>query len=224
MTEDKSFKRRVRARMSKTGESYTAARNHVSQKRDRVRTARTKLDVAEMPTSEAKLVEATGRSWETWFKMLDRWGARDRKHGEVARFLMDEQNVEGWWAQSITVGYERSRGLRLKHQQADGFTVYASKTIAASADAAFEAFVDARRRNRWLTDGKMKIRTKQPGRTARFDWEDGTTRVSVSFDPKGPAKTTVAVGHERLPGPDEAEMAKVAWRQRLLELKDYLEA
>lgn len=36
MTSERLFKRRVRERMSKTGESYAAARSHVSQKRDRV--------------------------------------------------------------------------------------------------------------------------------------------------------------------------------------------
>jgi hypothetical protein len=44
VTEDKSFKRRVRDRMSQTGESYTAARGHVAQKRDRVKATRTALD------------------------------------------------------------------------------------------------------------------------------------------------------------------------------------
>lgn len=50
----------------------------------------------------------------------------------------------------------------------------------------------------------MSLRTSQPRRTARFDWADGTTRVSVSFVGKGPAKATVAVAHERLPDADEA--------------------
>ena len=50
-------------------------------------------------------------------------------------------------------------------------------------------------------------------------------RVDVFFVmDKGPAKTTVTVSHERLPDPDEAEAAKVAWRQRLGSLKAYLEA
>jgi hypothetical protein len=70
----------------------------------------------------------------------------------------------------------------------------------------------------------MSRRTSQPGRTARFDWGDGSTRVSVSFVDKGPAKATVAVAHERLPDPDEAEAAKAAWRERLANLKTLLEA
>jgi hypothetical protein len=223
VTEDKSFKRRVRERMSKTGESYTAARGHVAQKRDRVKAARTRLAADAKPVSDQKIKEATGRTWEAWLSILDRWGARDRKHGETVDFLMTH-DVEGWYAQAIAVGYERSRGMRLKHQQADGFTIYASKTIAVPIDVLFNAFVDSRKRKRWLTDGAMSLRNSRPGLTARFNWEDGSTRVTVSFEDKGPSKSTVAVAHERLADPDEAETAKALWKERLVRLKSFLES
>jgi hypothetical protein len=224
VTEDKSFKRRVRERMSKTGESYTAARGHVAQKRDRVKAARTRLAADAKPVSDQKIKEATGRTWEAWLSILDRWGARDRKHGETVDFLMTQHDVEGWYAQAITVGYERARGMRLKHQQADGFTISASKTIAVPIDVLFNAFVSSRRRKRWLTDGAMSLRTSQPGRTARFDWEDGSTRVNISVIDKGPSKSMVAVAHERLADADDAETAKALWKERLARLKSFLES
>ena len=224
MTKDSSFKRRVRERMTKTGESYAAARSQVVQKRDRVKAAGTRpADTSDRP-SEAKVVEATGRNWDAWFAILDRWGARERKHPETVAFLVEERDVPGWWAQSITVWYERSRGMRLKHQQANGFTVYASKTIAVPSDVAFDAFTNARKRRTWLTDGSMRLRSSHEGRTARFDWDDGETRVIATFDAKGPEKVMVSVAHERLPDPDEAETAKTAWRARLVTLKSALES
>ena len=70
----------------------------------------------------------------------------------------------------------------------------------------------------------MKLRTAQPGRTARFDWGDGSTRLVVSFVEKSPAKAMVTVAHDHLPDPDEAEEAKAAWRERLTHLKAHLEA
>jgi hypothetical protein len=115
--------------------------------------------------------------------------------------------VPGWWAQAITNGYERATGMRLKHQQADGFTIYASRTIAVSVEALFDAFVNDGRRPEWLSDATMTLRTSVPGRVARFDWNGGPTRLGVTFDRKGPAKCTVAVAHERLPDADEAENA-----------------
>jgi hypothetical protein len=69
----------------------------------------------------------------------------------------------------------------------------------------------------------MRLRTSQASRTARFDWGDGSTRISVTFDPKGDTKATVAVAHEKLPDPDEAEAAKAEWRKRLVDLKSFLE-
>jgi hypothetical protein len=224
MTKERSFKRRVRARMSNSGERYATARSQVSQKRDRVQAARARLAATADRPSDEKVRAATGMRWEAWFSILDRWGARERKHGETVAFLMDEHDVPGWWAQSITVWYERARGIRLKHQQADGFTIYVSKTIAVPLEVLFDAFVNPRLRRKWLTDGTMSLRTSQPGRTARFDWGDGSTRASVSFVDKGPAKVTVAVAHERLPDPDEAETAKVSWRVRLADLESFLEA
>jgi hypothetical protein len=224
MTKERSFKRRVRERMSKTGESYTSARRHVSQKRDRVQAASTRLAAVDKPASDGKVEEATGRTWEAWFSILDRWGARERKYREMVRFLVDDHGVEAWWAQAITYSYERSRGMRLKHQQADGFTVWVSKTIAVPVQVVYAAFVDSRRRKRWLTDGTMSLRTSQPGHTARFDWENGSTRVSVSLEEKGPSKTAVAVAHQRLPDAEEAEATKVAWRQRLGDLRTFLES
>jgi hypothetical protein len=224
MTKERLFKRRVRGRIAKTGESYTAARRQVSQKRDHVQAARARLGATADRPSDEKVGAVTGKRWEAWFSILDRSGARKRKHGETVAFLMEEHEVPGWWAQSITMWYERARGIRLKHQQADGFTIYASKTMAVPLEVLFDAFVNPRSRRTWLTDGTMSLRTSQPGHTARFDWEDGSTRVSVSFVAKGPAKATVAVAHERLPDPDEAEKAKVLWRERLADLKSFLEA
>ncbi len=223
MTKERSFKRRVRERISKTGERYATARSQLVQKRERIQAAQSRLaDLADRPSDE-KVAEATGKQWDAWFSILDRWGARERKHGEIASFLMEEHGVPGWWSQSITMWYERTRGLRMKHQQPDGFTIYASKTIAVPAEVLFEAFISAESREQWLADGTMSVRTSRPPVAARFDWEDGSTRIGVTFDAKGPAKTTVAVAHERLPDPDEAELAKASWRKRLSELKAWCE-
>jgi len=223
MTTQKLFKRRVRERMSKTGESYAAARRHVAPGRERLETARRRLASAKELASDEKITEATGRDGEAWLSLLDRWGARDRKHGETVDFLIAQHAVPGWWAQAITTGYERARGMRLKHQQPNGFTIYASKTVGVPIGVLFDAFVDERTRERWLTGG-MSIRTSEPGKVARFDWGDGPTRVLVTFEGKGPSKATAYVAHERLPDPDEAETAKASWKERLAALKSFLES
>jgi hypothetical protein len=224
MTTQKLFKRRIRERMTKSGESYTAARLHVVPARDRVAAARTNLASAKELASDEKLTEATGQDWDGWLAILDGWGARDRAHREIAEYLVAEHSVPSWWVQAVTTGYERARGLRLKHQQPDGFTVYASKTVGAPIGVLFDAVVDQRTREQWLTDGTMTLRTSQPGKAARFDWGDGATRVLVTFEEKGPMKATAHVSHERLPGADAAEIAKALWKKRVAALKGFLES
>lgn len=224
MTTQKLFKRRVRERMSKTGESYAAARLHVVPGRDRSEAVRKGLASARELASDEKLTEVTGQGWDAWLSILDRWGGRDRKHPEIVNFLIAEHSVPGWWAQSITTGYERARGMRLKHQQPDGFTVYASKTVGVPVRVLFNAFVADDRRREWLTDGSMSVRTSQPDKVARFDWGDGQTRILVTFEEKGPSKATAYVSHERLPDADDAESAKAAWKQRLIALRTFVEA
>ena len=96
MTESKTFKRRVRARMTKTGESYTSARAQLSSKRERVESARGRLAPGGPDhVSEDKLIEATGKGWDHWFSRLDAWGGRTKSHTDIARHLLDDLGVPG---------------------------------------------------------------------------------------------------------------------------------
>jgi hypothetical protein len=210
--------------MSKTGESYTAARSHVADKREKLSAASEPPRRSSDTPSEQKLIDATGRGWDEWFEILDRWGAREHAHIEIARYLADEMAVPMWWTQSITVAYERARGMRAqRYQRSDGvFAVSTSKTVAAPIRDAYAAVVDDDRRSAWLTDGKMMFRSGTEAKTAHFDWDGGPTRVHVWFTDKDGTRTTVAVEHERLDGAEEAEAAKPAWTARLAALKAYL--
>src|SRR5688500_7375884 len=67
-------------------------------------------------SSEA-LRRRTGRGWEEWLPLLDAWGAVERSHPQIATYLRDELGIDGWWAQGITVGYERARGMRAVGQR-----------------------------------------------------------------------------------------------------------
>jgi hypothetical protein len=219
MTKQKSFKRLVRARMEKTGESYTAARA-------RLLAADPAAAGGEGPVltmSDEAIRRRTGRGWEKWFDLLDGWGASERSHKEIARHLSDEQGVAGWDSQSVTVGYERARGGRAVGEHADGFAITATKTVAVPVERLYDAVVDRSLRARWLPDGELTERTATKPRSARFDWADGSTRVYVGFTPKGDAKSSVALSHERLPDADAADRMKAYWRARVAALKEVLE-
>lgn len=177
-----------------------------------------------MATSDG-VTRATGRGRAEWFSLLDDWGAAGRPYREIAGWLTGEHKLSKWWAQKLIVEYEQARGLRAPGVRRDGtFEVTASKTVAVPCERLFDAFVDSRQRRRWLTDGGMRLRASQPGRSARFDWNPGGSRVSVEFASKGPSKSTVAVAHQHLTEAGEAQAAKALWRDRLAELKSFLEA
>ena len=208
MTKQKTFKRRVRSRMTKTGESYTAARRILIDE----------------PAESAATQQATGRTNAEWFAVLDEWGAAERTHGEIARWLAEQPGVSSWWAQMLTVAYEQARGRRVRHQRPDGFTITATKTIAVPLNDLFTAFVKDAARERWLPDVPLEVRTATASRSARYDWEGGVSRVNVGFTARSATKSTIALSHERLPDADTAEEMKRWWRARLAELKAHLEA
>ena len=223
MTTNKTFKRRVRARAAKTGESYTSARTQLLR---RASAPAEPAPDAEALTgmSDAAVRRGSGRSIAEWLEVLDAWGAVGRTHPEIATWLQTEHGIGGWWAQSVTVGYERARGMRAKHQQADGFSISATRTIRAPAGRLTDAFTDASLRATWLPDAAMRPRTATSGRSARFDWEDPPSRLIVGVEPKGEGKCQLAIAHERLPDADVAERMKAMWRERLGALKEVLEA
>ena len=221
MTTQRTFKHRVRARMAKTGESYTAARRVLIAKGDRPEQA---APVFEPPVSDQALRDATGRGWDEWFALLDAWGGVGHSHTEIARWVSEEHGVPGWWAQSVTVGYERARGMRAPGQRPDGWSVSASKTVAVPVKRLYAAFEDEGLRARWLPGASLSVRTATPCRSARYDWEDGSTRVHVGFSERDGGKSNVAIQHERLPDAETAEEMKVWWRERVAVLKELLEA
>ena len=167
----------------------------------------------------------TGREREEWFTLLDEWGAAGRPYREIAAWLTGEHKISDWWAQKLIVEYEQSRKVREPGVRPDGtFTVGTTKTLAVPAERLFEAIADAQLRETWLPGVVMRQRTSQPGRSARFDWQEDGTRVSFQVAPLGEARSQVAVQHERLPDSAAAKKALVFWRERVVALKTELES
>jgi hypothetical protein len=219
MTRQKSFKRLVRARMEKTGESYSAARASLLAANEPTATEGPTLTM-----SDDAIRRRTGHGWEHWFDLLDEWGGTHRSHTDAARWLQEVHGSGGWNSQAIVVSYERARGLRAVGEHADGFTVTASKAVAVPVDRLYEAFVEEPLRREWLPDAELRERTATRPRSARFDWGDNGTRVVVGFEAKGGAKSTASLAHEKLPDAAEAERMKAFWRERVAVLKEVLEA
>jgi Domain of unknown function (DUF4287) len=226
MTTQKTFKQRVRARSAKTGESYTAARAQLLRKANAPPAAPEPPpdSMALTGVSDEAMVRATGKPIAEWLEILDAWGGTEHKHPEIARWLVAEHGIPGWWAQGVTVGYERARGMRARYEEPGGFSVSASRTIAVSAERISDAFTDPDLRGRWLPDAPIRERTSNRGKSARFDWDDPPSRVGFNLLAKGDRKTQIGLEHEKLADAEVAERLKLMWRERLSALKELLEA
>jgi hypothetical protein len=230
MTRHKSFKRLVRTRMAKTGESYSSARAmllaaHPAPAPGAPASAPASATPV-LATSDEEITRRTGHGWEAWFDLLDEWGAAERPHREISRWVADRLGVVplAWAAQAITVSYERARGGRAVGEHPEGFAITASRTMAVGVEQLYRAFVDEAARANWMPDGELRERTATPPRSARFDWDDGRSRVGVVLDVLGERKSRVAVEHARLADAGEAERMKAWWRARLTALKTQLES
>lgn len=222
MPTNKDLKRLVRARMAKTGESYTAALAHVRSS-DGAEAPPLPDDYEKLAGMSDDAVRArTGRGWPEWVAALDAQDATAMSHRDIARWVGDNHDISAWWAQTVTVAYERIRGLRDIGQRRGGlYEANKSRTFDVPATMLYRAFAEKRRRRRWLTDADPTVRTSRKDHSVRFAWEDGTT-VDVRFTARGDGRAQVAVQHEGLADRAAMERARKAWAARLGALQDRL--
>jgi hypothetical protein len=231
MTTNKDFKRLVRGRMLKTGESYTAARSNLIQtsRADRrtggatVRVPVAKADYAKLAgRSDAVVKSNTGCDWDRWVKALDHAKAYEWPHREIARYVHEKYKVPSWWTQTVTVGYERIKGLRAIGQRRDGgFEANKSRTYPVPLARLYRGFSDKRNRMKWLPGVDLTVRSATKDKYMRITWPDGSS-VVVGFLSKGKGKSSVQVQHGTLPDKAAADKVKAFWGERLGVLAEVL--
>ena len=252
MTRARALKTVIRSRIAKTGERYTTARRHVLAAR-----APSTLGAVPPPpplsapsiavpgeskgsVSDATSRAKTGHGLDHWFTILDTFGAVEQGHTASARHLSDVHQVPGWYAQGITVAYERVRGVRAVGQRYDGaYEVSVTKIVAAGTREGVTAFSDARQRARWIQgvdaalakalSGALKaptskgfvVRADGQGRY-RYGW--GDTVVQFHLYPKPGGKAQVVVTHAKLADAATLETRRTQWRAALSALAAHLAA
>lgn len=172
--------------------------------------------------SDAAVQAATGCTWEKWVYVLDRKKAHEWEHKAIAQYVRETYKVPGWWSQTVTVGYERIKGLREKGQRRGGsYEAGKSRTFAVPVARLYAAWKDARLRKKWLLDTGLVIRAAQDNRSLRISWPDGTS-VECWFTAKGAAKSSVQVQHTKLAAKADIEVRKAYWAERLAALGEVL--
>ncbi len=192
--------------------------------------------------SDQAVTEATGWSWEEWFKFLDEEGAKELEHKETVRLLRDKGGLsKNWWCQMVTLEYEIARGLRqVGETEKTGFEIGIRRTYETSPRHAWSMLTKPQGMALWLgadppielKKGNMyqtprgetgEIRTIQPGSSVRLTWRPvGGSHVStiqIRVIPSG-RNAVVAIHHEGLASEKEREIMRRHWNIVLARLQD----
>jgi hypothetical protein len=207
MTKQETFKRRIRTRMAKTGERYGAARRAIVTQSGN---GRRRHWVAEPEHSEDVIRDATGRGWDEWCDVIDAWSGHTDGHTAIATYVREDLGIEGWWAQSVTLGYERITGVRVRHQRSDGtFSANKTKTVTIDRDALRAMLLDDADRADLFPGFETELRSKPTSKVPRIAIGPGIALISIEPRPDG--RTTIAIAHERLPSAEEVDRWKDYW-------------
>ena len=215
--------------MDKTSESYTTARRQLLAKAaseaapDAPARRAGGRPGARRPYSD-EVVRNIGHTWDEWFALLDAWGAAERPHPEIARWVAGEHEVDGCGP--------RASPSPTSRRAASGPRAAARRAVrgerlqdGGGAGRPPLRGVHRARPARALASGAtFEVRAARPGRSIRADWEDGSTRLVINFTARGDAKSQVALVHGRIPDAESAEKLRTFWRERVAVLKQLLEA
>jgi hypothetical protein len=165
-----------------------------------------------MATSDEAVLKATGKDWKDWFSILDK--SKLKTHKELAAFIYENhlknQKSGDWWAQMVTVEYERARGLRAVNQNEFGFNVSVSKTFEGSikdVEKIWEKILELKEVKKKNLE-RLPSKTKRP--MIRYKAKEG--QVVVSFWDKGNGKTSMIVESVKLPKNELVEKERRFWK------------
>jgi uncharacterized protein YndB with AHSA1/START domain len=196
--------------------------------------------------SEQAVQKETGWTWDEWFSFLDKEGAKDLTHKEIAKLLREDGQVKsGWWQQMITVEYERSRGIHKANEEelAEGdFEVSIRRTFEVSPKRAWDVLLKPVGQKLWLEvlkpvkfekgqtyeamDGTVgEVLTVRPGSHIRLTWrpmgwqEETTVQVSIIDTAR---KAVIMFHQEKLPTERDRENLRLHWGEVLDRLGEVL--
>lgn len=187
MTKQESFKRRVRERMAKTGERYGAARRVLLEQAEAREATTGRRWVSEPEVVDARVLDATGRGWNDWCDIIDAWPGHADGHTAVAAWLQSTHQVDGWWAQTVTGGWERITGRRLPGEMRDGsFTANKSKTVAGDAALIRKMLLDDDLRADLFPGKSTELRSARPQLAATSALTSSSTSLAKRSSLTGP--------------------------------------
>lgn len=169
--------------------------------------------------SDQAIEKATGKKWAQWCALLKAMNAATLPHKEIAARLHRDHAVSGWWAQALSVQFERSIGRRKVGQTCQGdFAASASKTVPGTKDdvlAAWRRLVGKTRGFGGIAFAASPTTSKtEKWRYWRVGLADGS-KVMIVIGDKAGGNALLGVNHDKLADAEAAARWKAYWRRRL---------
>lgn len=169
---------------------------------------------AQPQLSDERVREGTGRGWEEWRAIIDAWPGRTEGHTAIAAWLQKEHGLPGWWAQSVTVGYERIAGIRLPHQDADGtFRFGITRTVGQGAAGLRERLLDPAARAALFPGLEVELRSRPSSKNVRLRIAGGSVELAIA--PRADGRASVTIQHAKLDSPADVETWRTFWARWL---------
>lgn len=178
--------------------------------------------------------KATKKSWADWLKFLDKVGAKDMSHPDIAHAVYEElaksgvfddsaankegrQNSSGWWSQGVTVAYEQHIGRRQPGQRADGsFEISVTKVLGDSVADAMQWWTSQAKTMHEFNGTKMagepRTSTTKWSHNWRVDLADGT-RILVTASARSTGKAMIAITTQKLTTAKAADSWRAYWKK-----------
>ncbi len=183
--------------------------------------------------SDEAVKKATGKNWEEWFKILASIKASKMPHKDIVLWIMDKGLIksgwpagrsfnEGWWAQSLVVGYEEKIGRRVWGQKTTGnYEVSIGKSLDGTPDEAFKTWENLVKNKKEFNKVKIKgdFRTSitKEWRYWKVDLANGS-RVYANIGPKGDNQSSLSITLDKLKDKKAVESWRKYWKELLRKL------
>lgn len=104
--------------------------------------------------------------------------------------------------------------MRVKFQQAGGFTLNASKTLGVDLGKLYRTLSDAKLRGRWFPKGKYEVTSTTDLKYFRAKWADDT-RLEINTYAKGDGKAQITIQQSKFADEKTMEAMRGEWKKAL---------
>lgn len=164
--------------------------------------------------------KGTGVSWENWLAFLDKY--KNLEHPAMAKLINQhiinhgKSENPGWWAQSVTVEYEKHTGRRQAGVEKDGTRTFSvNRRRSGNIDAVFDEWCEHVKEKTSFNDvdfvGEPRVTKTDNWRYYRIDLSDGT-KVTLSVAIITDTTSALSLTHERIKSVQEMHEWKSYWQ------------